>query len=242
MQNRCLNIALAVSGLLFLLLVSRAESPASQLSKADSLFQLKKYTQSLELYAALFNQQHYSQAMLLRMAFIEEGLSRYADAIYYLNLYYNRTFDEAAMAKIKELASANNFSGYEQTDMDKMALAWRRYGHLVTLVLTSIAFLLTLLLLIMAKEKVRRKSIWLAQSSVLLLLLIHLNYPFEKEAIILNDTAYLMSGPSAGASVVAEISEGHRVKVLGKEDVWVKIKWKNRSVFVRESNVKSLEF
>lgn len=231
-----------VFGLFFAFSVSPAQSPVRQLAEADSLFQLKKYTQSLELYSALFNQQLHSQAMLLRMAFVEEGLSRYADAIYYLNLYYNRTFDEAAMTKIQELATANHFSGYEQTDMDRMTTAWRRYGQLVTLILVVIAFLFTALTVGMAKDSPNKTSVWIAQSFVLLLLLIHLNFPFDKKAVIKNSTAYLMSGPSAGASVVAKISEGHRVTILGKKDVWVKIRWENKEVFVRESHVKPLEF
>jgi hypothetical protein len=242
MQNGFLKFALAVLGLLFSYTVANGQSPEIALARADSLFSARKYTQSLEVYTGLFNQKTYSPAMLLRMAFIEEGLSRHAEAIYYLNLYYNHTFDEAALRKIQDLAAAHRFSGYDQTDMDRLATAWRRYGYTVTLALALFALACTVWLLLSAEKKTIKTTPWIAQSVVMVLLLLHLNFPFQQKAIIHSDTAYLMSGPSAGASVVTKINGGHRVTVLGKHDVWVKIKWESKEVFIRESNVRPVEF
>jgi hypothetical protein len=227
MQNGFLKFALAVLGLLFSYTVANGQSPEIALARADSLFSARKYTQSLEVYTGLFNQKTYSPAMLLRMAFIEEGLSRHAEAIYYLNLYYNHTFDEAALRKIQDLAAAHRFSGYDQTDMDRLATAWRRYGYTVTLALALFALACTVWLLLSAEKKTIKTTPWI---------------PFQQKAIIHSDTAYLMSGPSAGASVVTKINGGHRVTVLGKHDVWVKIKWESKEVFIRESNVRPVEF
>ncbi|MCK6616258.1 MAG: SH3 domain-containing protein [Cyclobacteriaceae bacterium] len=236
MQKGFLKIALSVFGLFISLNIVLGQLPADRLAQADSLFKQKKYTQSLELYASLFNEKIFSPAMLLRMAFIEEGLMHKANALYYLNVYYQYTFDEAAIRKIQEIAEVNRFTGYEQTDLDKLEMAWRKHGYLVTLVLVVVAALFTVLLVIRGRT---RKSYWAAQSFCLALLLAHLNFPFQEKAIIQQGTAYLMSGPSAGSSVVAAIGEGHRVTVLGREDVWVKVVWKDREVFVRESNIKS---
>ncbi|MDL5050175.1 hypothetical protein QQ054_29645 [Oscillatoria amoena NRMC-F 0135] len=240
MQNGFLKIALAAVGLLFLLTSPHAQVSSDALTKADSLFRLKKYTQSLDVYSALFDENKYSPAMLLRMAFIEEGLANYASTIYYLSLYYQHTFDRAATEKIQQLAATHRFTGYEQSDKDRLATAWRRYGQIVTLVLAGIALLLTALLML-SKRKPTKTPVWICQSGVLVLLFIHLNYPFAKKAIIHNNTTYLMSGPSAGATLVAKIGGGHRVTMLGKTDVWVKIRWENKEVFVRESSLKPLE-
>ncbi|MFN3840082.1 MAG: hypothetical protein ACK4RF_05175 [Cyclobacteriaceae bacterium] len=239
MQNRFLKIALAAVGLLFLLNSSHAQPSTDVLAKADSLFSLKKYTQSLELYSELFRGKKYSPAMLLRMAFIEEGLAHYANTLYYLSLYYQHTFDRAAMEKIQQLAATHRFTGYEQSDLDRMANAWRRYGHRVTLVLAGLALLLTVAL-VLYKRKPIKTAVGISQLVVLLLLLIHLNFPFAKKGIIDNGITYLMTGPSAGASVVGKIGEGHCVTMLDKTDVWVKIRWENKEVFVRESNLKPL--
>lgn len=236
MQKGLSKIALTVFGLLFSVSIARGQYAAERLAQADSLFSMKKYTQSLEVYTGLFSEKVFSPAMLLRMAFIEEGLMHKANALYYLNLYYQYTFDEAAMRKIQEIAEANRFTGYDQTDLDKLETTWRKYGYLVTLALALMAGVFTTLTVISDRNK---KPFWVAQFVCLALLLIHLNYPFKERAIIQQGTAYLMSGPSAGSSVVAAIGEGHRVTILGREDVWVKILWKDREVFVRESHIKS---
>ncbi|HET9052993.1 MAG TPA: SH3 domain-containing protein, partial [Cyclobacteriaceae bacterium] len=94
MQNRVLKIVnLSLFLLLFPLALS-AQSNNPLLGRADSLFQQKRYIQSLELYQKLFEGHRYTPAMLLRMAYVEEGLNNIARAAYYLNLYYLATRDE----------------------------------------------------------------------------------------------------------------------------------------------------
>src|SRR5690349_20074349 len=69
------------------------------LQHADSLFQQKRYTQSFEIYNKLFQSRQYSPAMLLKMAYVQEGLNRISQSAYYLNLYYLATQDESALTK-----------------------------------------------------------------------------------------------------------------------------------------------
>ena len=45
------------------------------------------------------------------------------------------------------------------------------------------------------------------------------------------------SRPSAGASVVAILTAGHRVEVVGKKDVWLKIRWDGETVYIKEGNI-----
>ncbi|MGB3465691.1 MAG: hypothetical protein WBA74_10490, partial [Cyclobacteriaceae bacterium] len=57
--------------------------PGDRLTTADSLFQAKKYTESFELYEQIIvEDMAYSPAMLLKMAFIKEGLGDYSNALY----------------------------------------------------------------------------------------------------------------------------------------------------------------
>ena len=47
-----------------------------------------------------------------------------------------------------------------------------------------------------------------------------------------------MDGPSAGASVVDVVGDGHRVEVLGKNDVWLKIRWDDDVAYVKETAIR----
>jgi len=55
--------------------------------------------------------------------------------------------------------------------------------------------------------------------------------------LITSGNTYLMSGPSAGASVTAVVNEGHKLRVLNKKDVWLEVQWFDKPVYVKESRV-----
>ena len=54
---------------------SYAQRAEDEILQADSLFRAKQYTQSLSIYQSLLNKNSYSNAMLLKMAYIQEGLN-----------------------------------------------------------------------------------------------------------------------------------------------------------------------
>jgi hypothetical protein len=52
--------------------------------------------------------------MLLKMAFVKEGLGDYSNALYYLNLYYLKTYDKKVLKKMENLAERyHKLEGYE---------------------------------------------------------------------------------------------------------------------------------
>src|SRR6478735_4065061 len=110
------NKQTGVSKILFisatLLLIGFHCHAQNSLSKADSLFKAKHYTESLELYQHYYQSGNYSPAMLLKMAYIQEGLGKISQSIYYLQLYYQASADEQALRKIEELAAKNKLEGY----------------------------------------------------------------------------------------------------------------------------------
>src|SRR5690349_20257780 len=79
-----------------------AQSFDFQLELADSLFMEKKFTQSLEVYRQIYDQGAYSPAMLLKMAYVEEGLGHTARSLYYLDKYYLMSRDDRALEKMEE--------------------------------------------------------------------------------------------------------------------------------------------
>jgi len=52
-----------------------------------------------------------------------------------------------------------------------------------------------------------------------------------------NAPAYLMSGPSPGSQVVGVINEGNRLAIYGRNDVWVKVKWRDGFAYLKENQV-----
>src|SRR5688572_16230256 len=105
MQRGFLKILGPTFLLVFSLQSSFAQVSSHRLKTADSLFATKLYTQSFEHYEEILLQKQYTPAMLLKMAFIQEGLNHIGRALYYLNLYYLATKDKTTLDKIQELAN-----------------------------------------------------------------------------------------------------------------------------------------
>ncbi|HEU5289655.1 MAG TPA: SH3 domain-containing protein [Cyclobacteriaceae bacterium] len=209
------------------------------LQRADSLFQQKRYTQSFEIYNTLFESHRYSPAMLLKMAYVQEGLNRISQSAYYLNLYYLATRDESALSKLEELADKYRLEGYEPSQLDKMMSIYQQYRNLITLCLISaIIFLMVFMIVQRLRFHSKPYAAWGMLITLSIIFLVHTNFSERySKAIITTNNTYLMNGPSAGASVISIVRDGHRVQVLGKEDVWLKVQWGDRVAYIKESNL-----
>lgn len=221
---------------------SSAQTSGFRLKTADSLFQAKRYTQSLGHYEEILRQRQYSPAMLLKMAFIHEGLNQMGSAIYYLNLYHIATNDETVLEKIGEIATKYNLDGYEVTDFDRF---WSFYldNHLYLSI--AVAALIILMLSVMYNTRMRQHTRPLASAIAVAFLAIalfaHQQYgSIRARGIIADASTYLMDGPSAGASVIDIVGDGHRVEVLGKKDVWLKIRWDEEIAYVKENSIRAV--
>ncbi len=238
------NSVLKFLGLLFFIVfispsVLYSQSNNNLLLHADSLFQQKRYTQSFELYNSLFESHQYTPAMLLKMAYIQEGLNRISQSAYYLNLYYLSTHDESARIKLEELADTYRLEGYTTSQLDQVFSIYNRYRDLITICLIS-GF--TFLLILIGFQRMRFHSKPYAAWTMLIVLsalfIVHLNFSDGySKAIIVNNNTYLMDGPSAGASVISIVRDGHRVKVIGKKDVWLKVEWGDTEAYIKENNL-----
>jgi len=234
-----------------LIIITLSIPPASSLSaqvssfrlqQADSLYEKKRYTQSLEHYQTILNQHEYSPAMLLKMAFIEEGLNRIGQALYYLNLYYLASNDKFVLEKMEELAAKYNLSGYENSETDQLLSFYLDYHLHLSITLMVIAVFLLSLSFYSRKKGQRPVASTISLGVVLTLLLIHINATNSYSSGIIGEpNSYLMDGPSAGASVVSVIEEGHRVRITGKIDVWYEVKWNENTVYVRDNDVLVVE-
>ena len=209
------------------------------LTKADSLFKAHQYTQSFALYQNIYQSGRYSPAMLLKMAYIQEGLGRVSQSLHYLQLYHKATNDELTLGKIEQLVDKNKLEGYAPTDQTFFRNALRNYYFPIGGVMASIVLLL-LALMAYHKRKYKTRPLWagFALLVVVGILFIQINYSHsDNQGIVSGKATYLMSGPSAGASVVAIIDEGHQLKITGHKDIWLRVQWKDKEAFVKEGKL-----
>lgn len=216
-----------------------AQAQNNTLRQADSLFQSRQYTQSFARYDQLLKEKKYSPAMLLKMAYIQEGLGRQSLSLYYLNLYYLATDDHQALKKMEEVAARNRLQGYENTATLELFARVREYN--LQIIGTTVA-LIILMLAVMIYRRVKHHARPVLAGFLLLFfcaLLYGYTYYSKGPAlgIIIDSPAYLMSGPSAGSSTVAILSEGHQLEILGKKDVWVNVRWMDRDAYIKESEL-----
>lgn len=208
------------------------------LARADSLFAAKQYTQSLDAYENVYQRGWQSPAMLLRMAFINEGLGNISNALFYLQRYQQLTHDEQALQKIEELAARNRLEGYTQNQRDVM-LAWlHRYEAQVTMLLASLLLFTFALTVYQSRKQGKPVASFIGMAVVAIVLLLQTNWlvPPQK-GIIAQSATPLMSGPSSAADVVAVVGAGHQLTITGKQDVWLRVQWRSGEAYIKENKL-----
>jgi len=212
------------------------EAQSQKIKLADSLFRSKQYTQSLEIYQSLFNDQKYSSAMLLKMAYIQEGLGKIGQTLYYLKLYHLASDDEQALHKMEELAGKFGLSGYDSNDASRVQ-QW--IDKKITIVQFGLAGILLLISYVIFVQRKTEQKPWLAACAIILVSasILYLTNFYSRNSVILNsDRTYLMEGPSSGAPVTGILAEGNQLELLGHTDVWLKVKWMDKIVYVKNSS------
>jgi hypothetical protein len=217
---------------------SLAQVSNYRLQQADSLFNAKQYTQSLEHYEKIFALNQYSPAMLMRMAFIEEGLNHIGQAMYYLNLYYSKTSDDSALEKMVQLSEQFKLQGYDNQEAEFALSFYRQYEDHISYAIAAVMLLLFSLIAFQKRRKRRPVALFVALVFFALIFLAHLNLLTSAErAIVASGNTYVMEGPSGAAPVVEVIMPGHRVAVLSRHDIWVEVQWKDRRGYIRQNRL-----
>lgn len=230
-------------GIFFSPKLALSQGVTERLNEADSLFNQRRFTQALEIYEEIAEvEQQASPAMMLRMAYIYEGLEDLSGALYYLDQYYKTTSNKKVLVKMQELADKNSLEGYETGDIDFILNFMRRFRFLLALVFVALGALI-LAMMLRKKKKHNVFSPGLTTGLVLSLSAVFylVNLAGSKEkAIISSANAYLMTGPSAGSSLVEVVGEGHKVEIIDQQDVWTKIKWRGATAYIRENQLNQL--
>jgi hypothetical protein len=244
MQSWCLkNVAICIGLIITTFQLSAAQSNQSILKTADSLYVAGRFTQSFQQYETLLEKRIYTPAMLLKMAYIQEGLGNIGKALYHLNLYYLASNDKEVLFKMEELAEKYNLDGYAASDKEHFLSFYHDYYSYISLVLAAI-LIFALSAIFYTRVKLRKRPIAgpIALMVIVIAFAIHLNMGERvSSAILTAKRAYIMTGPSAAAPLLTITGEGHRVEVIGKRDVWMKILWNGQIGYVRDQMLQPIE-
>jgi uncharacterized protein YgiM (DUF1202 family) len=95
---------------------------------------------------------------------------------------------------------------------------------------------------ILFTKKYKRQYIPFNQKIFLLVYLLGigllLNLPDKyHQGIINHDGVYLRSEPSAGAEIAESIDKGHRLNVIGGNDIWKRVIWNDKFLYIKESDI-----
>ncbi|PRY08887.1 hypothetical protein CLV24_12052 [Pontibacter ummariensis] len=213
------------------------------LAKADSLFQRQYYTEAFGLYEQILEeQQQYSPQMLLKMAYVKEGMRDYTGAMYYLHLFYTKEPSRSTLKKMEELAQAHRLQGYEYNDLQFFKTQFsKHYMLLLELMLLVAVVTVTIMFISWRKGHKFSQPFKIGFTLYLLFILYYINFlNLGNAGIIKNDYVAIMSAPSAGATWLATATQGHKVPITGERDIWYEIKWKGEKAFIRKNNLLEL--
>lgn len=201
---------------------------------ADSLFITKKYTDAKIIYDSLYSQSYLSHDMLLKLAYIHEGLGEAQFALFYLEKYILQFGpDQDVLDHILEIASKQNLSGYDRNDYNfirSWLIAWRHY---ISIALIGLILFLVVLLFFRKKKSLSLPILIL--SIVSLCILQGLKSPSKK--VIISNVAFLRDAPSSAGNVVKKIDPGHKLKLLGAQDIWFQVIYNKKTCYIKKNNV-----
>lgn len=214
----------------------------SQLIKADSLFNLNKYSESKVLYDSIFYKKNkYSNSMLLKMATIEENLGNYEKSIYYLELFQKNKNENKVLDKINNIVDNKNLNGFENSDKKIFINIYKKYRNNILallLTLTSIIFIVNLVRYF-RKNVVNFALPFFYISSFLSLLIINIKPP--SDAIVFKDYTFIMKEPSSGSDLYSILNKGDKLIVSKDLEVWYEIILNGQKRYVRKKNVRLID-
>ncbi len=207
------------------------------LNEGDSLFKLRKYVDAKKIYENLYYEKNYfSDAMLLKLSFIEEGIGNYEKALIYLSKHYYQTHNKETSTKIKSIAKKNELIGFEQNDLSLILNAYNKNIYLIH----SILVIILVLYLIIGGKKDINYHIRFMIISVLVLAIMNFNLT-KKQGIVDQDNTYIMNGPSSGSDVYSIIKKGNKLKISKEYSIWYEVIFENKKKYIRKKNISLID-
>jgi len=207
--------------------------------KADSLFSEKKYSEASILYEDLLEKHSINRShAFLKLAYINEIGGNFSRSVYYLSEYFQLNPSNLVFEKINKIAEENSFSGYSRSDLNFILLLYERYFKYVTLAL-FLFLAYSFYVLVLKRLKGENTSLGNKLSFLILvfaaLSFINLGLLY-KQGIVNKENVIIRSAPSAGSEVIGHLSEGSRVNILGKKDIWLRLILNGQIQFAKKSD------
>jgi len=211
-----------------------------QAQRADSLFEQGQYEVAIPLYRAQVWQQGQASARLLvRLAYAEHQQAHYAAELLYLNMALARQPRLSTWRQLAALAQRQRLVGYPTTWQQEVRVQVLRYYYPLLQGLLTVAVLVAVGLLL---RRHTSRSTWLAYSLYLLATGAYLYWlrPVPT-GIVARPGVALMAGPGAGAAWLSTAAPGDRLPVLGRQDIWLCVRWQERVAYVRAADAFVIE-
>ncbi|GAB3648296.1 hypothetical protein GCM10028791_11830 [Echinicola sediminis] len=204
------------------------------------MFASKNYTEAFKVYEnILYQEEAYSPAMLLKMAYITEGLGKNEEATLYLSKYYDFNPSPKVTSKIKALTDQSDLKGYEVSDQAQFFKILTDHQQTIT---GTIALLLVISLIItVSKNKGQKPKYYIPSLILLLLAFISNNFLQAPETGIIKESpSIIMDQPTAAGKLIDKVNPGHRVIIESSEDIWYQVQWEGQKAFIKKNSVSKL--
>jgi hypothetical protein len=214
---------------------------ALPIQRADSLFERGQYEAARPLYRAqVWQQQRASARLLMRLAYAEHQQAHYAAELLYLNMALVRQPRLSTWQQLVALAQRQRLVGYPTTWQQEVRVQVLRYYYPVLQGLLSVAVLVAVGLLLRRGRTGR--GTWLAYGLYLVATGTYLYWlkPVPT-GIVTRPGVALMAGPGAGAAWLSTAAPGDRLPVLGRQDIWLRVRWQERVAYVRAADAFVIE-
>jgi hypothetical protein len=218
------------------------KAPATgPLAQADALFDRGQYAAAAPLYRQqVWRQQQVSPRLLLRMAYAQHQLGHYPAELLYLNMAQARQPRLGTWRQLVALAQRQRLVGYPSTWQQELRVQAQRYYYPGLQALLTGAVGAGILLLV--RRQRTKPGAWLAYGAYLLgagayLVLLRPG----PVGVVAQAGAALMAGPSAGATWLSTAAPGDRLPVLGRTDIWLRVRWQERTAYLRATDALVVE-
>ncbi|WP_235893357.1 tetratricopeptide repeat protein [Litoribacter populi] len=205
------------------------------------MFNTQNYKEALAVYENLyFEQQTYSPAMLLKMAFITEGMGDYPKTTLYLSKYYEHNPNQRVTTKIRNLTEQPYLIGYQVSDQEQFFKILIDNRIEITALLT-ICLAIFLVLFVRNRDKASKPAFFIPSFVLIVMIFLSNNYlKPPNRAIITGSPTLIMDQPTAGGNLISKVDVGHRIQINSTKDTWFEITWEDRKAYVKKQNVTKL--
>ena len=178
--------------------------------------------------------------MLLKMAFITEGIGDSERATLYLSKYYYLSPNPQTISKIKTLTGQAKLVGYEVSEGMRFVLFLVEYKEILVGSLSLFLIMSLIVLWSQGKKLTEARFYW---PSFLLIALIFLANNFlngTSTGLVTSSPTLIRSKPTAAGDFIDLVEPGHRVKIKSSKDIWYEIEWKEQTAYIKKEDVTRL--